>query len=164
MIIEKVISGGQTGVDRAGLDAAMEAGIPVGGCCPKGRRAEDGVIPDAYPLVELDTAEYSSRTEKNVVQSDGTLILNRGALSEGTKATYDFTLLHHKPCLIVQMDAEPMIDPLQVLRWIQSENIRILNVAGPRESKFPEGIFREAFDYLQKVFALAGSSIVNRAH
>ena len=152
-MLKKVISRGQTGVDRAGLDAAMKAGIPVGGYCPKGRIAEDGVIPDIYPLQELELPEYNIGTEKNVVESDGTLILNRGPLSEGTKLTYDYTT-HRKPCLIVQFDAIPMIEPSQVVRWIQGQHITILNMAGPRESKFPDGIYTVAFSYLEKVFTI----------
>jgi hypothetical protein len=151
-MLKKVISGGQTGVDRAGLGAAMKAGIPVGGYCPKGRRAEDGTIPDFYPLEELKTDQYHNRTKKNVVESDGTLILNKGSLSQGTKLTYYYTAHHLKPCLIVQLDADQMIEPVQVVRWIQGQYIKILNIAGPRESKYPERIYREAYDYLLKVF------------
>jgi hypothetical protein len=158
MMLEKVISGGQTGVDRAALDAAMEAGIPAGGCCPKGRKAEDGMIPDHYPLQELDNGRYSSRTERNVVDGDGTLILNKGPLSEGTKATYDFTIQHGKPCLVVQFDAEEPVEPRQVMAWIEELGIRILNVAGPRESKCPGGIFTEAKAYLDRLFSLAEGS------
>lgn len=73
---EKIISGGQTGVDRAGLDAALKAGIPIGGHCPKGRRAENGVIPDRYALVETEERYYRIRTERNIIESDGTLIIN----------------------------------------------------------------------------------------
>ena len=75
-MLKKVVSGGQTGVDRAGLDAAIDADIPVGGYCPKGRIAEDGIIPDCYPLIEIETSSYTSRTAKNVVESDGTLIVS----------------------------------------------------------------------------------------
>jgi predicted Rossmann-fold nucleotide-binding protein len=85
--LDKFISGGQTGVDRAGLDAAMEAGIPVGGYCPKDRLAEDGTIPIRYPLTELTGGGYPARTEKNVMESDGTLSLNDGTLSGGTSLT-----------------------------------------------------------------------------
>ena len=84
-MIRKVISGGQTGVDRAALDAAVNAGIPIGGYCAKGRCAEDGVIPEQYLMIELESPESCYRTEKNVIESDGTLILNKGILSEGTK-------------------------------------------------------------------------------
>jgi hypothetical protein len=154
MTIEKVISGGQTGVDRAALDAAMDAGLPVGGCCPKGRKAEDGVIPEKYPLQELETGRYSSRTERNVVDADGTLILNKGPLTEGTRATYDFTVQHGKPCLVVQLDGDEPLEPGQVMAWIEQWRIRILNVAGPRESKSPEGIYAAASAYLKRLFSL----------
>jgi hypothetical protein len=152
-MIEKVISGGQTGVDRAALDAALEAGLPAGGCCPKGRRAEDGVIPERYPLRELDSPQYSSRTEKNVVDADGTLILNKGALTEGTRATYDFALHYGRPCLIVQLDRQEPGSWQQVIAWIDRHELRVLNVAGPRESKFPGGIYRDAHRYLSGLFA-----------
>jgi len=111
MMLRKVISGGQTGVDRAGLDAAMEAGIPIGGFCPKGRLAEDGTIPEIYPLEELESPESHCRTEKNVIDSDGTLILNKGELTHGTRLTLDFTIQYCKPSLIVQLDKDP-IDPI----------------------------------------------------
>lgn len=152
MILRKVISGGQAGVDRAGLDAAMDAGIPIGGYCPKGRKSEDGTIPGIYPLEELTTPQYHVRTEKNVVESDGTLILNKGSISQGTKLTHDYTVRHLKPCLIVQLDAEQMIGPSQVVKWIEEQQIKTLNIAGPRESKFPHGIYRESCSYLEKVF------------
>lgn len=153
-MIEKVISGGQTGVDRAALDAAMEAGIAVGGSCPKGRRAEDGPIPQCYPLEELAGPEYSSRTEKNVADSDATLILNIGSLTEGSRATYDFTLRRHKPCLLVQLDAGEMVAPAEVVRWLDREQVKVLNVAGPRESKLPGGIYQQARRYLTGLFSI----------
>ncbi len=152
MMLKKIISGGQTGVDRAGLDAAMNAGIPIGGYCPRDRRAEDGKIPDIYPLQELESREFHFRTEKNVVESDGTLILNKGTLTEGTKLTYDYTVQHGKPVLIVQLDSEQLIEPPDVVRWIHGQQIITLNIAGPRESKFPEGIYLEAFEYMERVF------------
>jgi hypothetical protein len=89
-MLQKIVSGGQTGVDRAGLDAAMEAGIPIGGYCPKGRLAEDGTVPDMYPLIELTKGGYKARTEKNVVESDGTLILNIGKLTGGIKLIVEY--------------------------------------------------------------------------
>ncbi len=151
MLLKKVISGGQTGVDRAGLDAAMDAGIPAGGFCPRNRTAEDGVIPEKYPLEEIESDEYHIRTEKNVIESDGTLILNKGALSEGTRLTYDYTVQYGKPSLVVQLDAEKLMEPANVVRWIYGQQIKILNVAGPRESKFPEGIYACAYSYLEHV-------------
>jgi hypothetical protein len=156
-MIKKVISGGQTGVDRAGLDAAVNAGIPIGGYCPKDRRAEDGVIPEHYPMIEMDSPESCFRTEKNVIESDGTLILNKGILSEGTKLTHDFTVKYGKPSLIVQLDSDE-IRPEQVIRWINGQFISVLNIAGPRELKCSEGIYDEAFAYLEKIFILLKES------
>lgn len=150
-MIRKIVSGGQTGVDRAGLDAARTAAIPIGGYCPKGRLAEDGVIPDLYPLTELESPEYRYRTEQNVIESDGTLILNSGTLADGTRLTYDFTVQHAKPCLIVQLDDENRPELAGVVRWLEGQSIDTLNVAGPRESKVPGGIYSEAFDYLIRV-------------
>lgn len=149
MTIEKIISGGQTGADRAGLDAAMEAGIPVGGYCPKGRLAEDGTVPDKYLMIELSKGGYPARTERNVVESDGTLILNVGKLSGGTKLTQDSTRKHGKPCLVVQLDKQPETAPVR--QWVEANNIRILNIAGPRESKHP-GLHDIAVTFLRCLF------------
>lgn len=148
-LLAKIISGGQTGVDRAGLDAAMEAGIPSGGFCPKGRLAEDGTIPARYPQEELEAAEYTVRTERNVVESDGTLILNVGELSGGTLHTLEYARKHARPWLIVQLDAEH--DATAVTRWIADQKIRVLNIAGPRESKCP-GLHDKALTFLRTVF------------
>jgi hypothetical protein len=153
-MLRKVVSGGQTGVDRAGLDAAVNAGFPIGGYCPKGRLAEDGTIPEKYPMIEMDRPESYYRTEKNVQDSDGTLILNRWELTEGTRLTYDFTVKYGNPSVVVQLDALEIIKPEHVVRWIEGQLIGILNIAGPRESKFPGGIYAEAFAYLECVFAL----------
>jgi hypothetical protein len=154
MLIKKIISGGQTGVDRAGLDAAMLAGISIGGYCPKGRGAEDGVIPEKYPLLEMESPESYYRTEQNVLQSDGTLILNKGRLSAGTKLTDYFTIKYGKPRLIVQLETDRIIEPEQVVHWLLGQMISTLNIAGPRESKYPDGIYREAITFLNKVFTL----------
>ncbi|PSQ85488.1 MAG: molybdenum cofactor carrier, partial [Bacteroidetes bacterium QH_2_63_10] len=85
--MRKIISGGQTGVDRAALDAALAFNVPVGGWCPKGRRAEDGQIPDRYPLEETPSEAYEQRTAWNVRDSDGTLIITDGSLEGGTALT-----------------------------------------------------------------------------
>jgi hypothetical protein len=151
-MIERVISGGQTGADRAGLDAAMEAGIPVGGYCPRGRLAEDGTVPERYPLTECTRSGYPARTEKNVVESDGTLVLNIGRLSGGTKVTADCAEKHGRPFLVVQLDQAPRTD--EALAWIEERGIRVLNVAGPRESKHPGVVYRQALAYLKMLFAL----------
>ena len=157
-MLHKVISGGQTGVDRAGLDAAMEAGFPVGGWCPKGRLAEDGTVPDKYPLVEMGSASYTSRTEQNVIDSDGTLVLNKGTLSGGTKRTVDFARKHGRPLLVVQLDRDHEVEI--VSRWINENSLHILNVAGPRESKI-RGLHAEALTFLRKVFTAESAADVS---
>lgn len=154
MILKKVITGAQTGVDRAALNAAIEAGLPVDGYCTKGGPAEDGLIPENYPFQELETTQYQLRIENNVVVSDGTLIINKGPLTLGTKLSYDFSVMHLVPCLIVQLDAEEVISISHTIRWIHGQEITTLNIAGPRESKFPDGIYKEAYSYLEKLFIM----------
>jgi hypothetical protein len=149
MSLKKIVSGGQTGADRAGLDAAMEAGLPVGGFCPKGRLAEDGTVPDVYPLVELTKGGYPARTEKNVVESDGTLILNIGKVTGGTKLTVECARKYSKPFLLAQLDIGVEADAVR--NWIALNNIGVLNVAGPRESKYP-GLHAAALEFLRQVF------------
>ena len=151
--LEKIVSGGQTGADRAGLDIAMKVGLPVGGYCPKGRLAEDGTVPEHYPLVEMTKGGYSARTERNVIESDGTLILNIGKLSGGTRLTVECARKHNKPHLAIQLDAaKPKVSTLA--EWLEQNNIRVLNVAGPRESKTP-GVHQLAFRYLEEFFLAA---------
>jgi Circularly permutated YpsA SLOG family len=127
-----VISGGQTGVDRAALDVAIELGIPCSGWCPKGRLAEDGQISARYPLTETATAEFSVRTELNVLHSDGTLILTWGEPSGGTLFTRQCAQHHRKPCF--ESDLQAPTEPAQFHHWLTAESIQILNIAGPRES------------------------------
>lgn len=146
--LEKVVSGGQTGVDRAALDLALELSIPCGGWCPKGRRAEDGAIPARYPLQESPTTNYAERTALNVKDSDGTLILTRGPLRGGTALTKTFVERYRRPCLVV--DLHQTIEQ-QVHDWLTLNSIRVLNVAGPRESSQP-GITRQASAFLRAVF------------
>jgi hypothetical protein len=135
MMVHKVVSGGQTGVDRGALDAARGCGVTCGGWCPRGRRSEDGRIPACYPLTETGSADYRERTERNVLDSDGTLIVARGSLSGGTALTCSLARRAGRPCLVVDLDAPPPM--AQLLRWVQDGRIRILNVAGPRESQHP---------------------------
>lgn len=151
VVIQKIISGGQTGVDRAGLDAAIEFGLPVGGVCPKDRKAEDGPIPDLYSLTELSSSSYAVRTERNVKDSDGTLVLNIGNLSGGTAKTAEYARRHGKPYLIVQLDHTSTPDT--VLTWLEQNQIKILNIAGPRESKHP-GLHKKARTFLCQLFTL----------
>lgn len=156
-MLERIISGGQTGVDRAALDVALERHLPCGGWCPAGRRAEDGRIPDRYPLTEHPDARYPARTEQNVIDADGTLILTRGALAGGTRLTAELAHRHGRPLQIVDLDDAP--DPTATAAWLRGEAIRTLNVAGPRESGSP-GIGELAAAYLRALLADAQ----NRGH
>lgn len=147
--LEKVVSGGQTGVDRAALDVALELKLLCGGWCPKGRRAEDGTIPVKYQLQESPTANYAERTALNVKESDGTLILSRGPLRGGTALTKAFAERYRRPCLVVDLREAT---PHQVRDWLVAQAIRVLNVAGPRESSQP-GIARQAATFLRMLLA-----------
>ena len=137
--LQKIVSGGQTGVDRAALDAAIHGGIAHGGWCPSGRRAEDGPIATRYRLKETDSSEYAVRTDRNVVDSDATLILTHGPLSGGTKLTAARARFHGRPLLVVDLDEDSdTAESLeQVTGWLGENSVKVLNVAGPRESTSP---------------------------
>ena len=128
-ISQKIISGAQTGVDRAALDVALDLNIPCSGWCPKGRRAEDGPIPNKYPVQETEARNYTKRTKLNVQDSDGTLIINRGELDGGTAHT-------------ARLEENP--DPTKFTHWLTQNDIKILNIAAPREDKRP-GIYKQTF-------------------
>ena len=145
-MLDKLISGGQTGVDRAALDVGLALGLPVGGWCPQGRRAEDGRIPDRYPLVETPERNYEARTRRNVEDSDGTLIINLGPLDGGTALTVAHARQIGKPYLVVAL--EDGIDPTVFRDWLTANHIRVLNVAGPRESQRP-GVYTAAYRCLE---------------
>ena len=146
-MIEKIISGGQTGVDRAGLDVALALGIQHGGWCPKGRKAEDGAVRATYQLQETPTADYKQRTEWNVRDSDGTLVLTRGEPTGGTAATIELAAARGKPCLVLDLLNFP--NPDSVRAWVAANSIRVLNIAGPRESGCP-GIHDHAVTFLRQ--------------
>ncbi|MGH8743325.1 MAG: putative molybdenum carrier protein [Burkholderiales bacterium] len=132
----KIISGGQTGVDRGALDAALALGTPCSGWCPEGRPAEDGCIPERYPLKELAGAGYVERTLKNVMDSDGTLIINFGELQGGTEQTLWFCVERAKPYELLNADKVPVSEAARLIHaFVKKHRIRILNVAGPRASK-----------------------------
>ena len=134
----KIISGGQTGVDRAALDFAIEHGIEHGGWCPLGRLAEDGTIPARYRLQEITNPSYSERTERNVMESDATLIIGRALpLSEGTQFTRECAIKHNKACLAVIESNGPEVAARAIVAFLRDHNIKVLNVAGPRESQAP---------------------------
>lgn len=130
----RIVSGGQTGVDRAALDAALALGISIGGWCPRGRLAEAGPIPRRYRLRETPSRDYPQRTEWNVRDSDATLIINSGPLDGGTLRTVRLAQeRHRKPLLIVQLGMR--VRARKFRAWLKVNRVRTLNVAGPRESK-----------------------------
>jgi len=131
-IPNKIVSGGQTGADRAALDWALAHGVECGGWCPKGRRAEDGVIPFAYPLTETPSSDYAQRTEWNVRDSDATVIFSLARrLTGGSRLTRDLAAHYGKPFLHVH----PALAAGHLLReFLERHRIRVLNVAGPRAS------------------------------
>lgn len=151
-MLERVISGGQTGVDRAALDVALRLDIPAGGWCPRGRLAEDGTIGPTYPMSETETSVYAERTRLNVHDSDGTLILAWGELAGGTAITRVFALQLGKPHLVVDLVRGPHVT--DALAWMRAHGIRVLNVAGPRASTVP-GIYTLAANYLETLFLQA---------
>ena len=148
MLVVKIISGGQTGVDRAALDVALELGLPCGGWCPKGRRAEDGPIPERYPLQENESTSYPARTRMNVRDSDGTLIITRGKPDRGTGLTLTLAQRYKKPHLVVDLNERPKAT--QVRMWLRRNRIKTLNVAGPRESSI-QGIYSLSTAFLRKI-------------
>ncbi|MYA29057.1 MAG: molybdenum cofactor carrier, partial [Nitrospira sp. SB0666_bin_27] len=128
----KLISGGQTGVDRAALDVALAGGLQIGGWCPKGRLAEDGTIPMIYPLQETPSPQYAQRTRWNVRDADGTLILTCSEPTGGTALTIHTAERLYKPFRVIDLTTPE--DPRDVASWIFHTDITVLNVAGPRES------------------------------
>jgi hypothetical protein len=138
MPLVKIVSGGQTGVDRGALDAALAAGFPCGGWCPEGRLAEDGVIADCYPTVVLSGAGYEERTLQNVLDSDGTAILHPGKLEGGTRLTAEHCARHGRPHALIDASGRtPDQAAAEIAAFVKRERIAVLNVAGPRASKWP---------------------------
>lgn len=151
-MIDKIISGGQTGADRAALDFAIEHNIPYGGWVPKGRKTEDGALPEKYRLQEMPTGQYANRTERNILDSDGTLIVSHGRLTGGSALTEFLAEKHKKPCIHINLEKEGLSDiPSLVGSWIQHHDIKILNVAGPRAGKDPK-IYQATMGVLDVIF------------
>lgn len=148
--VQRLVSGGQTGVDRAALDAGFALGIPLGGWCPAGRWAEDGSIGRRYPLVETPAADPAQRTEWNVRDSDGTLVLVERRPRGGTALTVQIALRLGRALLVVDLAGRPDVHSARA--WLRSEQIAVLNVAGPRESQCP-GIYFRAFRFLRMLLA-----------
>jgi hypothetical protein len=137
-MLQKIVSGGQTGADRAALDVASKLNISHGGWVPKGRLAEDGPISEKYQLKEMTTDCYPARTEQNVIDSDGTLIIARGKLTGGTDYTREMTLKHKKQLLGIDLNLTGHYEAASlVASWIRLQQVEVLNVAGPRASEDP---------------------------
>jgi hypothetical protein len=138
-MIKKIISGGQTGAGRAALDVALKLNIPHGGWVPKGRKTEDGTLPDIYQLQEMPTASYPKRTEQNIIDSDGTLIISLGTLTGGSAYTRKMAMKNGKPYLHTDLNKLSTFGAAIIIDdWISKKGIETLNVAGPRASKNPQ--------------------------
>jgi hypothetical protein len=155
----KIISGGQTGVDRAALDVALKHGIDCGGWCPAGRFDEFGRIPDRYPLNELTRGGFTERTLQNVKDSDGTVIIYLGKLSGGTEQTVQFCVEQQQPHDLIDASKISTEDAAKFIAdFVYKHEIDILNVAGPRQSEWPEG-----YDYAFRVLEAFVNSIMSRS-
>jgi hypothetical protein len=148
-MLKKIISGGQTGADRAGLEAALILNISTGGFCPKGYMTENGkdISLKKFRLKETDTFKYEERTIKNVLSSDGTVIFckldsKKRIIGDGTQLTYAIAVNNNKPVIINPARRK-------FLNWLDKNKIEILNVAGNRESQNP-GIFEKTKSFLVK--------------
>lgn len=151
-MIRKIISGGQTGADQAALDAAIQYHIPHGGWIPKGRLTESGRLSNRYKLTEMPTDSYEERTERNVTDADGTLIVSHGELSGGSGYTLDMAEKHHKPCLHIDLEKINVFQAAHVVKkWASDNNIETLNVAGARISK-DKYIYQDTMRLLTTVF------------
>lgn len=149
MLVNKIVSGGQTGVDRAALDAAIQNNIPHGGWCPKGRLAENSTtIPEFYNLIETEESDVSVRTKLNIRDSSGTMIILPkwpNEVKDGTILTIDEVKAQNKPYYIVNLSGENSYN--DILLWIKENKISILNIAGPRESS-SNGIYNKSLNFL----------------
>lgn len=147
-LVDKIISGGQTGVDRAALDYSIEANIPHGGWCPLGRIAEDGIIAEKYHLQETESSEYSVRTYCNVRDSDGTLIIVAGEPMGGTLLTIEFAKQLKKPFHLLNLSEGSNVQGVR--DWIIQNKIKVLNIAGPRASQ-AENIYISSYNILSEI-------------
>ncbi|TAJ05752.1 molybdenum cofactor carrier [Marinilabiliaceae bacterium JC017] len=156
--IEKIISGGQTGVDRAALNFALAHDIPCGGFCPKGRKCEDGIIDEKYPLIETQTSDYSERTRLNLLNADGTLLLTlNNQLGPGAKLTFDWCIKFRKPVLLLELSKDSEANGFRLTQWKLSYNVKTLNIAGNRESQTP-GIYSATLQFLEEMIFVKPSA------
>ena len=153
-MIKKIISGGQTGVDQAALDVAIKLAVAHGGWIPKGRLTESGPLPAKYSLMETLSSSYAERTEKNVQDADGTLIISRGLLTGGSEYTREMAIKHDRPWLHIDLSQMAAFQAaVAINQWILQNKIEILNVAGPRASKDPS-VYKNASDILESAYYL----------
>jgi hypothetical protein len=165
LLVRRMVSGGQSGVDRAALDWAINHRLEHGGWCPRGRRAEDGPIAMRYQLVETESVNYAERTKRNVRESDATLIVNAGVLEGGSLLTQRIAAGAGKPCLVAHLDAPDRAAELRrILEWLGGDAFLALNVAGPREHSRP-GIYSMTYAFLQQLdrMELAGAVLTHPA-
>jgi putative molybdenum carrier protein len=154
----KIISGGQTGVDRAALDVALKHGIDAGGWCPTGRLDEFGRIPDRYPVKELESGGFTERTLQNVKDSDGTVIVYPGKLSGGTEQTVRFCVEQQRPLKLIDSSNVSTEKAAQLIAdFVRANTIDVLNVAGPRQSEWAKG-----YDYTTSMLEAFVNSIASR--
>jgi Circularly permutated YpsA SLOG family len=153
----KIISGGQTGVDRAALDVALRHGIESGGWCPTGRLDEFGSIPDRYPVKELESGGFTERTLQNVKDSDGTVIVYPGKLSGGTEQTLRFCIEQKRPHQLIDGSKTSTEQAARlIVNFVRENKIHVLNVAGPRQSEWPDG-----YNHVSRALDLFLNSITN---
>jgi len=155
-MLKKIVTGGQTGVDRSALDVAIQLNYDYGGWCPRGRKAEDGIIdPIKYAnLEETSTDRYPQRTEFNVRDSDGTLVIIAGdedTMGRGSKLTVNITKKYKNPLFIVNLNEKnKSLNEIKVIEWIMTNQIEVLNIAGPREETTP-GIYKLSERFLRSL-------------
>lgn len=146
--LKSIISGGQTGVDRAALDVALKLKIQCSGWCPKGRLAEDGIISALYPLTETKSNKPEARTEQNVIDADATLILTKEyQLDKGSQYTIEMCKKHNKPVLVLNLENQSEVLSETFIKWLSKFQVKTLNIGGPRESNIP-GIYNSSKELL----------------
>jgi hypothetical protein len=147
-----IITGGQTGIDRAALDFCLDHQLPCGGWCPQGRKAEDGSIDRKYPVKELPEAGYAKRTAANAVDSDATVIFHPGSMFGGTLKSFEFARKEYKPVLLLDMSVLDISKAgMQLVRFLGKHRPVILNISGPRQSDWAEG-YRLCYSVLLLAF------------